>query len=627
MRVTRRATPLARALVCALHASGAAAAAGEPAPGAPAAFPTIAILAYHDVSDSAGAGALTVSPEFLRDQIRACRERGWTILPLSRLLEHRADPRRLPPRVMVLTFDDGYRSALESALPVLRAEGVPATFAPITSFVGRTLPGLPPHLDWGGLARLAGTPGMELASHSHALHQDEPSDPHGGSRPSLLARRWLAADGRYEHREEYRDRIGDDLAESRARMRERLGVAPRVLVWPFGHHHEMARAQAGYAGFEATLALGQRSVSEADLRSGCLPRYLVHRGMRFADSTEAWLRDEHRPVRAAEVDLDALWDPDQARFHSRVETAVTRVLALGATHVMLPVCADPRRDGRLVRSYAMNHQVPVLAEAWVVAASAFRAAGLKVWAQVPSLALTWAWERNPGWRVATRDGTGRWSTRVSPDLAEVRAAASDFVTDLAVYLPLDGVLFDDDATLGARDRLAGSGSREPAAKQVAIRGLLEECKRAVRAWRPECRFGRAVPAAVATRPGVSAACAMELEDCLEHDDLVFLRVPAPRHGAPAGATAGELERAARQAAARWRAPGRTGEPPIVAMLPARDAHERHWLPAERQLAMAHAARRAGFAHLGTRPVAAEGELPLGLLEASEPEPAVKSARR
>jgi biofilm PGA synthesis lipoprotein PgaB len=630
---------LAAALACAAtlgttagaggpRAAASAAAAPEPAPAA--AFPTIAILAYHDVSRGADAGPLTVSPEFLASQIRDCRARGWTFLPLAEVLAHREHPERLPGRVLVLTFDDGYRSALELALPILRAEGVPATFAPITSFAGTSPPGMPALLGWDGLRTLARSPGVELASHSHALHQFEQADPHGGTSPSTSARRWLPALGRYEDREEYRARIGADLAESRRRMRERLGVAPGVLVWPYGAHNEMARAQAAGAGYSATLALGQRTVTAEDLRSGCLPRYLVHRGMAFDDGAQAWLHDATPPVRAAEVDLDALWDADEARFRARIETAVTRVRALGATHVILPVCADPQRDGRLLRSYVMNHQLPVLAEAWTLAAGAFRAAGLKVWAQVPSLSLTWTWERHPEWRVPAsgwRAGRPRWSTRLSPDFAGVRAAAVDFMADLAVYLPLDGVMFDDDATLASNERLAGNGSWDADVKARAIRELLEECKRTVRAWRPECRFARAVPLAVVGRAGASREHAVDLDECFLRDELVFLRVPAPARGASVPALAGGLERSVRRAVDRWRALGHHGEPPIVAMLPALDAQGRHWLTSERQLVMADAVRKAGLAHLGTRPVAAEGELPIGLLEARASEPAVRSAGR
>src|SRR5881396_2124727 len=114
-----------------------------PAPGDP---PLIAILCYHDISDTTGAQEQTVSPDFLRKQIRACRTAGWSFLPLREVLAARMHPERLPARVLVLTFDDGYRSFLDQALPVLREEHVPATLSIISSFVDHPPSDLPPLL-------------------------------------------------------------------------------------------------------------------------------------------------------------------------------------------------------------------------------------------------------------------------------------------------------------------------------------------------------------------------------------------------------------------------------------------------------------------------------------------------
>ena len=55
------------------------------------------------------------------------------VIPLDALLSRPA--RTGPPRVAI-TFDDGYCSALEHAVPVLRAHGFPATFFVPTKWIG-----------------------------------------------------------------------------------------------------------------------------------------------------------------------------------------------------------------------------------------------------------------------------------------------------------------------------------------------------------------------------------------------------------------------------------------------------------------------------------------------------------
>jgi len=593
-------------------------------------FPQIAILAYHDVSDSGPPASLTVRPAELRRQIRALRAQGWTILSLGGLLAHREHPEQLPPRVAVLTFDDGYCSFAANALPVLREEGVHPTLAIISSFVGTTRSDAPPFLDWDELRAIAASGDVDFASHTHALHQYDTCDPQRDTAPSVGVRRWLADAGRYEDREQYRSRLADDLAETQRQMREQLGAPATVLMWPYGVHNEMARDQAAHAGFLATLSLEQRPVTASDLRAGCLPRYLVYRGMGLDDGDSSWVRADSPPLRMVQVDLDALWSADEAVFRERLTTAVTRARALGANHVVLPVCPDPRRDGRLARSWAMNHQVPLLADVWAMVAARFRVEGMRVWAQVPSLDLTWAWEREPALRIGGRDWSlrpSRWSTVLSPELPETRRAAIDFLTDLAVYLQLDGIVFDDDTALLPSDRLVTTGSADPGAKAVAVRRLLEECKQAVRAWRPECRFARVVPPSVVERTGLDAQSAISLEDGFASDELTLVSLPAPRPRASERAAAARVEKLGRQARDRWWRSGGAGDAPVVLLVPTQDPASGRPLPASWQEAVVDAIRASGLAHAGAWGVKLEGELPLGLLERRPEAPAVQATGR
>lgn len=58
----------------------------------------------------------------------------YQILPLEEWVGMWKE-RRLPPRALAVTFDDGYRGAFECAVPVLRGLGIPATFFLNSDFV------------------------------------------------------------------------------------------------------------------------------------------------------------------------------------------------------------------------------------------------------------------------------------------------------------------------------------------------------------------------------------------------------------------------------------------------------------------------------------------------------------
>ncbi len=582
--------------------------------------PLIAVLCYHDVSDAPGTPASTVSPAALRDHIRALRQSGWTILPLSEVLARRARPSALPPRVAVLTFDDAYRSFLDNVLPLLRAEGVKATLAVADTLVDNPPADIAPLMSWDGIREADRSGFVEIASHSHALHRYEVNNPYRDTGPSVSTRRYLVSEGRYEDRDEYRSRIRTDLREARRRLRTELGHDVRVLAWPYGEHNAMARAIAASEGFTATLGLDGTDVRPADLRQGYLPRIMMSRGTRVGGESPAWVYARHRPVRAAQVDLDAVYDPDPAVFRARVDRMVAHVRAIGATDAFLQACPDPDGDGFFRDAWFMNHQAPVKADIWSMAAAKLSHAGVAVWIRAPSMNLSWEWEKHADWRISVggerrRKTASAWYRRLSPDLRGPRRAAIDFFTDIAVYLPIRGILFDDDAYLLPDERLRGSGASAPQAKSDAIRELIEEIKAAVLAWRPQCLFARNIYAPAVERDGVHPGLSQDFGGFLRDYDLTVVMAYARMegHGDDPAAWTASL---ARRAAAKWvPPPGREGWPaPAMLKFQAYDWSGESWVPANELAALVRAAREAMVVDLGIYPVVAgNDDIPDGLL--------------
>ncbi len=101
-------------------------------------LPVLSILTYHHVCDP-GSGYLfdpdvaDVAPAQFRRQMELVK-RHFTAIGVDELLAG-LDGARLPPNPCLVTFDDGYRSNLDVALPVLRDLGLRAVFFIATSFV------------------------------------------------------------------------------------------------------------------------------------------------------------------------------------------------------------------------------------------------------------------------------------------------------------------------------------------------------------------------------------------------------------------------------------------------------------------------------------------------------------
>ena len=606
----------------------------------PASEPLVAILCYHDLSEAAGRDAQTVTPQFLRQQIRACRQAGWTFMSLSELMAARTRPEQLPPRVMVLTFDDAYRSFFDHALPILRSEGIRATLGVVTSFIDRPPAGMPPLMTWDQIREADRSGWVEVASHSHDLHRYETNNPYGDTAPSATTRRYIPSASRYEDREEYRERIRADLMETRRILRDRLGHGVSTLVWPYGMHTEMARSLATQAGFTTTLALGSRPATPADLASGSVPRILVMKQMRFTADPRAWIQAPQGTIRSARLRLGDLWDGDLAVFRTRLDAAILRLRAIGATHVFLDATARDQGDGVIRHTFFPGHQATMRVDLWSMAAAKLSNARMRVWARVPSMNLTWAWEQHPEWRLGslphrlTTSASGldtpearmaaRWPTRLSPELPEVRRAAVDFYTDLAVYLPIEGILFEDDARMLAGETLASDPAAGVGAKTAAVDGLLRELEAAVRAWRPECRFGRVTGMDAVRIDGPSLESSQDFARMIIERDLTV--VSAESDPEYARDPSRWVEKVSRLAMRAWRSQSRAASrsgatmslgsvPPLLLELPIDPAGTPK--PASTLPALFAAARHAGFESFGVGPVtpANQAALPARMLEA------------
>jgi peptidoglycan/xylan/chitin deacetylase (PgdA/CDA1 family) len=100
---------------------------------------TLAILGFHKIGDPPPGGWETwfyIPEATFVGYLRHLRDAGRRVIDLRALLRGLVAPETLPERAAVLTFDDGYRSLLDVALPRLRAFGYPAVVFVPTGFIG-----------------------------------------------------------------------------------------------------------------------------------------------------------------------------------------------------------------------------------------------------------------------------------------------------------------------------------------------------------------------------------------------------------------------------------------------------------------------------------------------------------
>jgi peptidoglycan/xylan/chitin deacetylase (PgdA/CDA1 family) len=178
---------------------------------------------------------LTVAPETFAAEMHWLRSRGYHPLRQLQLFDALERGAPLPPRPIMITFDDGYRDVLANAVPVLERYRFPATAYVITARISGPDPSF---LTWGELTALEQS-GVEIGSHTvHHLDLASLSEPEA----------WA------------------ELSESRRVLEQHLHHPVQWLAYPDGSEDAQTVALARQAGY--VLAMTTRPGS---LQSGSDP--------------------------------------------------------------------------------------------------------------------------------------------------------------------------------------------------------------------------------------------------------------------------------------------------------------------------------------------------------------------
>ncbi|HEU5008792.1 MAG TPA: polysaccharide deacetylase family protein [Jatrophihabitantaceae bacterium] len=193
----------------------------------------LTIVGWHRIGPG-GTGLDTPVDEFRR-QLDVLAEWGAVVLSLERATQLLAQD-AVPEHAVVLTFDDGYASVAESAWPLLRDRGWPATMFAVSGYLdgARAFPWDEGSaaancrlLDWAGLRELADA-GMDIGSHS-------------------VSHPWLP--------ELPPQQLDHELRSSKACLEDGLGRAVTSFAYPTGGWDRRVRAVADQAGYTTAVTV------------------------------------------------------------------------------------------------------------------------------------------------------------------------------------------------------------------------------------------------------------------------------------------------------------------------------------------------------------------------------------
>lgn len=200
----------------------------QPTPlGQPNGVVSVPILMYHYLSTPpVGADAirldLSVSPDLFENHLAYLREAGYETISFQQLALALSRDQSLPPKPVIITFDDGYRDNYQNAFPLLKQYGYSATFFIFTQPIDTANVDF---LSWD-MVREMHQAGMEIGSHSH-------------THPDLRNRS-----------EEF---LHNQIVTSKALIEQNLGDKVHAFAYPSGLYDEATIRMVKSADFWAAV--------------------------------------------------------------------------------------------------------------------------------------------------------------------------------------------------------------------------------------------------------------------------------------------------------------------------------------------------------------------------------------
>jgi peptidoglycan/xylan/chitin deacetylase (PgdA/CDA1 family) len=256
----------------------------------------VTVLTYHDVSDR-DTSTKTLSRRAFTEQMAALAALGYRTVPLATvrdLVRHR--PVSLPPRPLLLTFDEGSLTTWTTVDPVLERYHFTAVAFLTTDRLVE--PGTPSYfLSTRQVRQLRETGRWEFGSHTAGMDKLVPVP---GDLGAPLTNRILTGAGA-EDPAQWRSRVAADLARGQARLRELTGSSAFAFSYPFGdgggsgNYPGVATelpALIEKAGLDLAFVGENAPTGHVDAVTESSPRWLLPRiGVRRTTSVEDLLQE------------------------------------------------------------------------------------------------------------------------------------------------------------------------------------------------------------------------------------------------------------------------------------------------------------------------------------------------
>ena len=212
----------------------------------------VAVLGYHDFSSDTEETHMIISTQKFRQQLERIAAADIEVISMTDFQAWKAGDISLPPRCVMITIDDGWKSVYTEAFPVLKEYDYPFTLFLYKNYV-----------DGGGRA-LTSEMIAEMKQHGATIGSHSVSHPY----PSGVKRKRAAGPDAYDQF------LRNEMGESKRFLEATFGEAVTTYAYPGGYHTREMHELAKEFGYRHLFTVIPEKVTRGHDNS-TLPRYVI----------------------------------------------------------------------------------------------------------------------------------------------------------------------------------------------------------------------------------------------------------------------------------------------------------------------------------------------------------------
>jgi peptidoglycan/xylan/chitin deacetylase (PgdA/CDA1 family) len=193
----------------------------------------------------------TMNQDVFESEMKYIHDNGYHVVPLSDVVKFIKHQITLPPGSVCITIDDGFKSAMVYAAPILKKYGYPWTFYIYPAFI--TIAEGKGACSWNDLLELQ-KEGIDIECHS----MTHPQLTHRGNKTP----------------EEYAAWLKNETAGAKAILEQHMGKPITSFAYPFGAYNKQVEQAVIDAGFETILTVADNPV-HSTTRLHSIGRYTI----------------------------------------------------------------------------------------------------------------------------------------------------------------------------------------------------------------------------------------------------------------------------------------------------------------------------------------------------------------